>query len=56
MHTDKFSARHIGPRNKEIKEMLSVIGLSSVDELINKTVPHSILSGKKLKLDKAMSE
>ena len=41
---------------EEIKEMLSVIGLSSVNELINKTVPRSILSGKKLKLDKAMSE
>ncbi len=56
MNTDKFTHRHLGPRNEEIKEMLSVIGLSSVDELINKTVPDSILSDEKLKLDKAMSE
>ena len=56
MHTDKFLHRHLGPRNEDIKEMLSVIGLSSVEELINKTVPDSILSDEKLKLDKAMSE
>ncbi|MCF6364787.1 MAG: aminomethyl-transferring glycine dehydrogenase [Bacteroidales bacterium] len=56
MQTDRFSNRHIGPRNNDIKDMLSTIGLNSVDELIDKIVPDSILLKKELKLDKAISE
>ncbi len=56
METVKFSERHIGSQENEIKEMLSTIGLSSVDELINKIVPDSILMKKGLELDKAMTE
>lgn len=37
-----FTARHIGPNDEETKAMLNVIGIDSVDELINKTVPSSI--------------
>ena len=32
--TDDFVSRHIGPRNTELSEMLSAIGLSSMDALI----------------------
>ena len=56
MHTFDFSDRHIGPNENEIKEMLSVIGLSSIDELINKTIPDNILLTKDLDLGEAMSE
>ncbi len=38
----EFTARHIGPNDEETKAMLNVIGIDSVDELINKTVPSSI--------------
>ena len=39
---DKFVDRHVGPNEEEISKMLSVIGISSLDELIDKTVPASI--------------
>ena len=56
MQTSDFKYRHIGPREKDIKEMLSVIGLSSIDELIKKTVPDAILLKKDLDLEEPMSE
>ncbi len=56
MQTTKFSSRHIGPRDNDIKAMLSTIGLASVDELIDKIVPDSILLKKGLKLDNAVTE
>ena len=39
---DKFGWRHIGPRAHEIDEMLKTIGVASMDELIDKTVPKNI--------------
>ncbi len=42
MSTDKFVNRHNGPRASEVKEMLKKIGVSSVDELIEQTVPSAI--------------
>ena len=53
---DQFVNRHIGPNNEEIEKMLSVIGISSLDKLINKTVPDSIRLKKKLKLDDPLTE
>ncbi|MDP4284694.1 MAG: aminomethyl-transferring glycine dehydrogenase [Bacteroidota bacterium] len=38
----EFSYRHIGPDEKETKEMLAVIGVDTLEELINKTVPAGI--------------
>lgn len=38
----EFQERHIGPSVKETQEMLETIGLSSLDELIEKTVPQDI--------------
>ena len=37
-----FAARHIGPDDNETREMLNVIGVASMDELIDKTVPTGI--------------
>lgn len=56
MANDKFVGRHNGPRQHEIAEMLKVVGVSSVDELINQIVPTSIRLQEPLKLDKGISE
>ena len=48
---DKFVSRHIGPRNEDIGEMLKLINCSSLDELIEKTVPNHIIFKDKLNLD-----
>ncbi|MBI5731619.1 MAG: aminomethyl-transferring glycine dehydrogenase [Ignavibacteriales bacterium] len=53
---DKFVDRHVGPNEEEISKMLSAIGVSSLDELIDKTVPSSIRLKEKLQLDPPQSE
>lgn len=54
MHT--FVNRHIGPSEHEIKEMLRVIGIDSLDKLIDETVPASIRINKDLDLGEPLSE
>jgi glycine dehydrogenase len=56
MLSDKFVNRHNGPREEELPEMLKTIGVDSLDELIEKTVPKSIMLEKPLRLPEAMSE
>ncbi|MGC1391597.1 MAG: aminomethyl-transferring glycine dehydrogenase [Bacteroidales bacterium] len=56
MLSDKFVNRHIGPREHELPRMLKTIGVNSLDELIEKTVPRSIMLDKPLRLPEAMSE
>lgn len=56
MTTDKFVSRHNGPRENEVKQMLKKIGVSSVDELINQTVPSNIRLKQPLRVAPAMSE
>ena len=56
MNTDKFVSRHNGPRENEVKEMLKKIGVSSVEELINQTVPGNIRLKEPLKVGAALSE
>lgn len=56
MTTDTFVTRHNGPRENEVKEMLKKIGVSSVEELINQTVPTAIRLKEPLKVGAAMSE
>ena len=51
-----FHERHIGIRHDEIADMLAVIGASSVDELIERTIPNSILRRTPLALPAAISE
>ncbi|MEM7309620.1 MAG: aminomethyl-transferring glycine dehydrogenase [Planctomycetota bacterium] len=41
-HTDTFSRRHIGPNDADVQEMLDALGLTSLDELVERTVPASI--------------
>jgi glycine dehydrogenase len=52
----EFHGRHIGPNEAELKEMLSIIGVGSLDELIDRTVPPAIRMKEELNLPGAMSE
>jgi glycine dehydrogenase len=54
--TDKFVNRHNGPRANDVTAMLAKIGASSVDELINQTIPANIRLKKPLNLPKGMTE
>jgi glycine dehydrogenase len=56
MPSDKFVNRHNGPRDHDLPRMLDTIGVSSLDELIGKTVPKSIMLKNQLRLPEAMSE
>lgn len=51
-----FVDRHNGPRESQIQYMLDVIGVSSVNELINQTIPSDILLKEPLKIEGQLSE
>ena len=51
-----FSNRHIGPNASEKKEMLNKIGVNSVDELIDKTIPAHIRLNRNLDVNPGLSE
>jgi glycine dehydrogenase len=51
-----FQDRHIGPTPEHIQTMLKETGFSSLDELLDKTVPGSIHFRDKLNLPPALSE
>jgi glycine dehydrogenase len=53
---EKFGKRHIGPDESQTKEMLNTIGVSSIDQLIDETVPANIRLKKDLNLPEAKSE
>ena len=38
----RFASRHVGPRDHEIESMLASLGLTSLGELVDQTVPASI--------------
>ncbi|RMZ51734.1 glycine dehydrogenase (aminomethyl-transferring) [Flavobacteriaceae bacterium PRS1] len=56
MNTDSFKIRHIGPRERDYKEMLKTIGVDTLEQLIYETIPNSIKLENGLNLDQAMSE
>ncbi|HFS66678.1 MAG TPA: glycine dehydrogenase (aminomethyl-transferring), partial [Flavobacteriia bacterium] len=56
MQTDSFKERHLGPRQNDLNEMLDVIGVSSLEQLINETIPDDIRLDKDLDLPVPMSE
>ena len=51
-----FQDRHIGPTPEHIQTMLKETGFSSLDELLDKTIPGSIHFRDKLNLQPALSE
>jgi len=54
--TDNFAGRHNGPRARDIAAMLKKIGATSVDELIDQTVPAAIRLKNPLNLPDGLSE
>ncbi len=56
MHTDNFQLRHIGPNTTEQAAMLQSIGVSTLDELMDKTIPQDIRKNEKLNLAPSLSE
>ena len=55
-YSEAFENRHIGPNESEKKEMLQEIGVQSIDQLIEQTVPASIRLKKPLDLPKPQTE
>ena len=53
---DFANRRHIGPSPEEIREMINLIGYSSLDDFIDDTVPKNIRQKKPLDFGKAKSE
>jgi glycine dehydrogenase len=55
-YKEKFESRHNAPDAQQIKDMLKVVNASSVDELINQTVPANIRLKKPLNLPAPQTE
>jgi len=53
---DEFIGRHIGPDEQQTSEMLQALGLGSINELIDKTVPEKIRLKSEIGLDDAVTE
>uniref|UniRef100_A0A8D3DAL6 glycine dehydrogenase (aminomethyl-transferring) n=1 Tax=Scophthalmus maximus TaxID=52904 RepID=A0A8D3DAL6_SCOMX len=53
---DDFAERHIGPGEREKREMLHLLGIESIDRLIESTVPTSIRLQWSLKMDDPVCE
>ncbi|MFA6863102.1 MAG: aminomethyl-transferring glycine dehydrogenase [Dysgonamonadaceae bacterium] len=56
MKMEHFKSRHIGITSEEQKIMLEAIGVSTLDELIDQTIPLDIRMSEPMKLPKALSE
>ena len=52
----EFIKRHIGPSAEDSEKMLASIGIKSVDELIEKTIPSAIRSKKPMQIPEGLSE
>src|SRR5437762_1824291 len=53
---ESFVPRHIGPDEKDVAEMLKTLGFSSLDELIEATIPRRIRWREGLNLPKGLTE
>src|SRR5579863_4996071 len=52
----EFSHRHIGSSESETRQMLTVVGAKSLEDLIDKALPASIRDPKPLRVTEAVSE
>ncbi|MFN2457079.1 MAG: aminomethyl-transferring glycine dehydrogenase [Chitinophagaceae bacterium] len=52
----EFQRRHIGPNERETQQMLQTLGMNSIDELIDRTVPAGIRIQNELDLPGPMNE
>ncbi len=55
-HPDSFARRHIGPGTEETREMLELLGYSSLDALIDEAVPAQIRLKRLLQLPAGRTE
>ena len=55
-HEESFAPRHLGPGPADLGEMLSTIGVGSLEELVARTVPASIRHEGQLRLPPAIGE
>lgn len=55
-HRDEFIYRHISPMANETEAMLKTIGVDSLDQLIDETIPSHIRLKNRMNLPEAMSE
>ena len=55
-YSNEFRNRHNGPNASDVNKMLETIGVKTVDELIDKTIPSSIRLKNELDLSEAKSE
>ena len=53
---DDFASRHIGPTPRDIEAMLEVIGVPTLQDLLDRTIPASIRHDEPLDLDPALTE
>ena len=51
-----FVDRHVGPNQEELSQMLHTIGVGSIEELIDLSIPKSIQSKEKLNVGNGISE
>lgn len=47
---EQFAARHLGPDSDQVKKMLEVIGVNSLEDLISETIPSTIRKKESLNL------
>jgi glycine dehydrogenase len=52
----RFADRHIGPSNDEVAEMLKALGVSSLEALMDETIPKAIRQAKPLDIGLALGE
>jgi glycine dehydrogenase len=55
-YRDEFVKRHISPIQNDTEAMLKTIGINSVDQLIDETIPSHIRLKERMKLPEAMGE
>ena len=53
---ESFVPRHVGPDEKDVAEMLKTLGFSSLDELVDATIPRKIRWREGLNLPKGLTE
>ena len=53
---DDFASRHIGPTPQDVDAMLETIGVPTLDDLLDRTIPASIRDDEPLALDPPLTE
>ncbi len=56
MNIEHFKTRHIGIKPEDLAKMLKTVGVETVDQLIDETIPQDIRLKKPLDLPKALTE